>query len=271
MSETIIKLVPVIPASGPKAFWIRNLLDEMEARYEVDPQGIFSIEESMVTDVLVSIQQTIEATFPPVTIFAIPDGHPYFSILLQQRGVVPKDPPNEGTGIMSPEEESQFQAEVAESDWLTESVPEATIDAVDEELGIGSEPVLETEQVTFPAVKSEVTMYLMNSENVLKLGFTPKPNTEDQVTLYVIFKGGATYRYSPVEAVRGDDLLEQAKQKLQGIQEASVGSAFHHLIKVPADEGKIKCQRLDGDTWVAVPTKAERTKALKEKAKDVEA
>jgi hypothetical protein len=94
-----------------------------------------------------------------------------------------------------------------------------------------------------------------------------KQKTPEMCTMYSLFKGNNLYRYGPTTVKGFQDILSEAVRKAEGRQEASVGSIFHTLVKSDADKGEIKCQRLDAEskTWVIVPPKAERVKAVKVK------
>lgn len=123
------------------------------------------------------------------------------------------------------------------------------------------------EDVTFPETKQPIRMYDVDSSNVSRIGakvLTADPQT---VTFYVQYKGGIPYRYNPVTRSDWNEALNLAIRKHKGIQEASVGSFIYNGIRILADEGTIKCQRLDGDTWVKVLPKAERTKQIKNRDK----
>ncbi len=133
---------------------------------------------------------------------------------------------------------------------------------------ISADEVLKVESVQYPAVSVPITMYDIDSSTISAMGVKILTNDPETATLYVRFKSGATvYRYNPVPRSEWNELLNLAVRKKNGIQEASVGSFFHYAIKVKADEGKLKCQRLnDVNQWVVVPTKAERTKAIKSRS-----
>jgi hypothetical protein len=109
-----------------------------------------------------------------------------------------------------------------------------------------------------------VRMYDVDSSNLSAMGVTPDDelNPPSSLTLYVTFKGATTYRYSPIAEATWEALHGEAVRVARGDQEASVGSTFHHMVKVYADEGVIKCERLDeeGGFWRVVPPKAQRPK-----------
>jgi len=114
-----------------------------------------------------------------------------------------------------------------------------------------------------------VDFYDVESSNVSAIGYRV---TNDPIitVFYVKFKqGGTYYRYRPVAIAHANDIINEAVKKQMGRQEASVGSLFHSLLKEKADEGAISCQRFneEKETWVVVPTKAQRKATNKQKAK----
>lgn len=132
-----------------------------------------------------------------------------------------------------------------------------------------ADELLPFEDVQFPKVKLPIRMYDVNSSNISAIG---AKITDDPLiaTYYVRFKTGASvYRYNPVATADYNESLNEAVRRQQGIMEASVGSFYYHTVKVKAEAGEIKCQRLneDGTAWVEVQPKAARTKEIKERAK----
>jgi hypothetical protein len=131
---------------------------------------------------------------------------------------------------------------------------------------------LDIETVNLPGVETPLAFYNVDSSNLSALAVAPidaamlrrypLPDAAlTQLIIYTRFKGGAHYRYFPHATATWEGLLDEMKQKARGIQEASVGSLFHHTVKVPAEEGETTCERLtDEGTWVTVPKKADRPK-----------
>lgn len=119
---------------------------------------------------------------------------------------------------------------------------------------------LEGEEMDFYG-KVHVTTYEVSSSNVSRIGVTALQTDPPTWTLYSMFKGGAWYRYFPVLDSIWKDLCVEAVKASQGVQEASVGSLFHYAIKVAADEGQIKCHKLDAEKgeWYEVLPKSKRT------------
>lgn len=136
---------------------------------------------------------------------------------------------------------------------------------------LDADEVLKFQPFEFPNAKGDakitVQMYYTASSDLSAIGYKQR-NDPKLVTVYARFKAGNTiYRYNPVPLTTYHELLGLAVDSERGIKEASVGSAFWTLLRTPADEGKIKCQRLrDDNVWEPVAPKAERTKALKLKA-----
>lgn len=136
-----------------------------------------------------------------------------------------------------------------------------------------ADEVLTHEIVEFPHIKPDkaahqIEMYYQpSSSNVECIGWAPK--TDPNVgTIYIQYKKGErVYRYSPRPITVWHNLLDEGVRRESGIIEASVGSLAHHALRVPADAGEIRCQRLDGEHWAEVLPKAERTKETKDKAK----
>lgn len=133
-------------------------------------------------------------------------------------------------------------------------------------------PFVET---NIPNMLEPVRLYDVKSSNASAIAYY-KSNTEafdkagiHRECLIVQFKGGALYRYYATQEANLDSvfakLLKEAVAVEGGNQEASVGSMIHHLIKVPADEGKIVCDKFDSakSSWVNVPKKSERVKQMK--------
>lgn len=148
--------------------------------------------------------------------------------------------------------------------WNTDESPEE-----DPELDYQkADKLLTNSDVLFTGVGNPVTMYEVSSANITGFGATISQKDQSNCTLYAQFKGGTSpYRYGPVTVVKFNFLLSEAVRVAQGRQDASVGSTFHNLIKVDADAGKIKCQRLADGKWVEVLPKSQRTKAMKEATK----
>lgn len=118
--------------------------------------------------------------------------------------------------------------------------------------------------VEFPEDGATV-MVEVESSNLSLLGFGPLIQREDHTeqTAFIMFKGQAYYKYEHVHSKQVEVLMEQALGAEAGEPEASLGSMFHHLVKVPADEGTIKCFRLKDERWVEVPKKSDRIKEAK--------
>jgi hypothetical protein len=132
-----------------------------------------------------------------------------------------------------------------------------------------ADELLAFEDVQFPVVKKPIRMYDVNSSNISAIGakITDDPLV---VTMYIRFKtGDNVYRYNPISTADWNSTLNEAVRRQQGIQEASVGSFYYHTVKVKAEDGSIKCQRLvpESDSWMDVLPKAARTKEIKERAK----
>lgn len=131
-----------------------------------------------------------------------------------------------------------------------------------------ADELLAFEDVALPDVKKPIRMYDVNSSTLSALGCKELSKDPLVVTMYVRFKsGGKYYRYNPVQKADYNTVLNEIVRKAQGIQEASAGSVFHHIIKVKGEEGQVKCQRLDDAGWVIVQPKSERTKDIKLRAK----
>lgn len=71
------------------------------------------------------------------------------------------------------------------------------------------------------------------------------------------------YRYSVLDVVVYEGLVEQAVMVVQETEGASIGSYVEKQIKPLHDKGLVVCQKLDRGTgqWVTVPTRAERQAA----------
>lgn len=110
---------------------------------------------------------------------------------------------------------------------------------------------------SLPGVDKAVMMYEVSSSNLSAMGLSmPDDNLR---VLYVRFKGGTIYRYYSITDQVWRDLSIEAVKAQKGVQEASVGSLFHHAIKVPADEGKLNCHKLDDENiWRVVLPKTQR-------------
>ena len=110
-------------------------------------------------------------------------------------------------------------------------------------------------------VADPVGMYEVSSSNLSAMGVQEFNSNGEEFswTLYVRFKGGSMYRYFPVSDEQWTDLCIEAVKAKNGVQEASLGSLYHHAIKVPADEGKIQCHRQDTQgVWYDVLPKSQR-------------
>ena len=128
--------------------------------------------------------------------------------------------------------------------------------------------VLQFEDIQFKDVKSgPIRMYDVNSSTLSAIGAKVLNSDPLVVTFYVRFKaGGSVYRYNPVPTADWNTIVNLCiRRTVHGVQEASGGSFLHHAIKVKAEEGLIKCQRLTDASWVTVLSKAERTKAIKKR------
>lgn len=121
-----------------------------------------------------------------------------------------------------------------------------------------------SQNVQFPGVTGPVEMMDVDSSNLSALGYK---TLGGQCALYVRFKGGTYYRYVPVSPQVIADLAAEMWKSEAGEPEASVGSLFHHAVKAKADAGTIECYKLEGDVWIVVPPKAQRTQIIKEKHK----
>jgi hypothetical protein len=129
-----------------------------------------------------------------------------------------------------------------------------------------AEALLKFTDVQFEGITGTIRMYEVNSVNLSAIGIRINQKDQTLCTQYTQFKGGAqTYRYGPVTVKISQELLGEAVRVAEGRQEASVGSLFHNLIKVDADAGKIKCQRLTEGRWIDVPAKKDRVKEVKAK------
>lgn len=183
------------------------------------------------------------------------------------------------------ESDPEFKAEVVPPAEPKPRKKKEKRDAVDPDFAVAEEPattlsqpldgteflqaddLLVFEDVTFPEVKQPIRMYDVDSSNVSRIGAKVLNNDPQIVTFYVQYKGGIPYRYNPVTRADWNEALNLAIRKHKGIQEASVGSFIYNGIRILADEGTIKCQRLDGETWVKVLPKAERTRQIKNRDK----
>lgn len=177
----------------------------------------------------------------------------------------------------APDEEGPF----AESDVEDDEDPFAddtddlwgTDDEDDEELTedpeldyLRAEKVLDNADAEFAGVAGPVHIYYVDSANLTGFGANISQKDQERCTFYVQFKGGPNpYRYAPVSTAIYYELLGEAVRKGEGRQEASVGSLYHNLVKVDAEAGKIKCQRLAEGKWVEVLPKSQRLKAVKAK------
>lgn len=174
------------------------------------------------------------------------------------------------------------------SDEVVDPVEEETTDDDEEFAGVEDGPVYSKNIVTgneflridasvpfqmieLAGVKAPVKMYDVNSSTISAIGCRELSKTPLNVVLYVRFKTSGPlsyYRYNPVQKADYNNLLNEVVRTHEGVKEASVGSLFHHTIKVKAEEGEIKAQKLrDDDQWHIVPTKAERTKDIKLRSK----
>lgn len=120
--------------------------------------------------------------------------------------------------------------------------------------------VLESEDIDLPDV-GLVRMWNVQSANVSAIGNVSITDDASLLTLYMRFKGGAYYRYLPVKDEVWQDIVTEAQKVEAGDQQASVGSLYHHAIKVPSDEGELQCHKLDGSVWRVVLPKSQRTSA----------
>lgn len=127
--------------------------------------------------------------------------------------------------------------------------------------------LLEFDDVMWTGVKTPVTMYQVDSSNLNDLGAIIKQTDQNFCTLYVRFKGGENpYRYGPVKMTVWNELLGEAVRKAEGNQNTSIGSLFHHLVKLDAEAGTIKCQMLQASgTWTEVEPRKARVQRIKEK------
>jgi len=129
----------------------------------------------------------------------------------------------------------------------------------------------------FPGQDYLVRMVETQSSQVSAIGYDldPRPMKDfdeghQRIRIYVTFKGTSTYRYSTLlDEVTMDDwfkLYNEALEVAKGNQEASVGSLNHTLLRKPADDGLILCEKLwPDDSWVVVPKKSDRPKPVRGK------
>lgn len=170
---------------------------------------------------------------------------------------------------------------------VTDVEDEGESDDEDEFVGVESDPVYSKNIVTgdeflridtsvpfqmveLPGVKAPVKMYDVNSSTISAVGCRELSKTPLNVVMYVRFKSSGPlsyYRYNPVQKSDYNNILNEIVRTHEGVKEASVGSLFHHTIKVKAEDGDIKAQKLKDDQWYIVPTKAERTKDIKLRSK----
>lgn len=129
-----------------------------------------------------------------------------------------------------------------------------------------ADKVLVSAEVQYAGVNQPIQMYEVSSSNLSRIGATINQKDQTVCNFYGEFKGGTQpYRYGPVTVERWHEMLSEAVRAAQGRPEASVGSLYHHLIKLEAEEGRIKCQRLVDTAWVIVPPKKDRVKQVKDK------
>lgn len=173
-------------------------------------------------------------------------------------------------GNPEPDEvEDPFAEDTDEADdlWATDDEAEATEENPELDY-LRANKAIPNEEVQYAGVPQTVLMFEVGSANISRIGARIKQEDQVKCTLYAEFKGGVQpYRYAPVATARFNELLGEAVRKSEGRQEASVGSLFHHLIKVEADDGKIGCQRLADGKWVNVLPKKDRLKVVKDKHK----
>lgn len=126
------------------------------------------------------------------------------------------------------------------------------------------------EAVQLPGYAARMIFVDVNSSNLSAMAFNPRGNESPDADWEVLarFKGGGIYRYSPVETEAISDLQIEIKKAARAEPDASVGSIFHHVIKSRADAGSIECHKLEGDVWILVPPKAQRTQVMKERYKN---
>lgn len=129
-----------------------------------------------------------------------------------------------------------------------------------------AEQVLPFEETQFPDTRDTIRMFDVDSSTLSAFGMRAMNKDPLLSTVYVRFKSGGTlYRYNPVPVKDANLILSTIIRRYKGVQEESPGSVFHYTIKVKGEEGTINVQRLDGERWVVVLPKSERTKALKNK------
>lgn len=156
--------------------------------------------------------------------------------------------------------------EDADDDGLWDTDEENMTDEHPELDYLKADKSLEFEDVDFTAVSGTVRMYEVSSSNLSRIGARINQKEQTLCTFYAQFKGGATpYRYGPVPVDSYYEVLSEAVRASEGRPDASVGSLYHHLIKVEAEAGKIKCQQLTGGNWIEVPAKKDRIKAAKDR------
>lgn len=114
----------------------------------------------------------------------------------------------------------------------------------------GSDEALKGEPVNLPGYEQPVYMMDVESKMLSALGFRL---VSSEYVVFARFKGGGTiYRYNSISEVTHFGLEDNITRKAQGDPNASVGSYFHTNVKVPAQDGRILCHKLEGDKWVQV-------------------
>lgn len=166
---------------------------------------------------------------------------------------------NEGIVIFSPNRKilRELESLGVEYTKFTVDTPNSTISNEDLRL-------LESDVRSFNPFDEPVTLYDVNSSNVSQIGateYTFHPSTgvvlDPTMNLwcvYIIFKGNMTYKYFPVHDGVWQGLVKEAIGAARNSKIASVGSYYHHNIKVPADNNEYRCQRWDDidGRWVDV-------------------
>jgi hypothetical protein len=182
------------------------------------------------------------------------------------------DPLEEPVVLETADEDDDLWAtdETDDDDPFADDEPVEPGDVSDEENPeldyLRAEKVLTHNEEKIPGVSDPITMYEVSSSNLSKIGNRINQEKQELCTVYTFFKGGAEpYRYGPVMTAKYNDILSEAVRAGEGRQEASVGSLYHHLIKVDAEAGDIKCQRLVNGKWADVPPKKDRLKLVKNK------
>ena len=114
--------------------------------------------------------------------------------------------------------------------------------------------------VNYPAEEGLLCFEILESELLTRLGIR---ENELQSGLggpeYVIWakfaKTGGIYRYRYLSRQVVLSLMIEAAKSNAGVEGSSIGSLFHELVKVPAKDGDIICEKAQGGGWVAIQPK----------------